>query len=550
MDRARCADQNTVVDLRPLTPLVHEPTLTQYSHWGERVDQLQTSEGWRLLRDFAFREGVVALAYRRQHGPYSRVHSFTKAMLMVADSHTILCPFAMTDGAARVLELLGTAAMKRDYFAKLTSTDPSDAFTSGQWMTEKPGGSDISRTETVAVPTSGLPDDAGEAHILNGFKWFSSAAEGNMAVALARTEDPSVKPGSRGLSLFLVPLRTPNFPTPLSNGVRIHRLKQKFGTKALPTAELSLDETRGFLIGQRGQGVRAIAPVLNITRMYSAVTTVGSLQRALSLATSYAGVRTIAGGTKTLRETPLHVATLARISLVYRALLHFNMHVVLLLGKSECGTATEGELARLRFLTPVAKSFTAERAAPQIQACMSSLGGQGYMEETGIGRLIRDSLVETVWEGTGAVLSLDMLRANNSKDEPFRHFIDWATQIALSAANVFPKGDVATQRLEQYLRALPSIFTSAKSNPVLPRALLDAVGHIASAVTLLEQATWSHSQKRPESRTDAEAFRRWVLEERPHDLEALSKVDVEARVKADADLAFAAFDAVPVGAKL
>lgn len=253
---------------------------------------------------------------------------------------------------------------------------------------QKSGGSDISRTETVAVPAAASAGDVGDAYELDGFKWFSSAAEGNLAVALARTEEPSVRPGSRGLSLLLVPLRTPKYPTPLSNGVRIHRLKQKFGTKALPTAELSLDATRGFLLGERGQGVRAIAPVLNITRMYSAVTTVGSLQRALSIATGYAGVRTIAGGAKTLRETPLHVATLARVSLVYRALLHFTLHVVLLLGKSECGTATEDELARLRLLTPVAKSFAAERAAPQIQACMAALGGQGYMEETGIGRFV------------------------------------------------------------------------------------------------------------------------------------------------------------------
>lgn len=255
-------------------------------------------------------------------------------------------------------------------------------------ISQKSGGSDISRTETVAVPTASSAEDPAAAYIVNGFKWFSSAAEGNMAVALARTEDPSTRAGSRGLSLVLIPLRTPRYPTPLSNGVRIHRLKEKFGTKALPTAELSIDDSRGFLVGQRGQGVRTIAPVLNITRMYSAVTTVGSLQRALSLAASYASVRTIGGGKKTLRETPLHVATLARVSLVYRALLHFTMHVVLLLGKSECGSATESELARLRLLTPVAKSFAAERAAPQIQACMAALGGQGYMEETGIGRFV------------------------------------------------------------------------------------------------------------------------------------------------------------------
>lgn len=526
-----------VSDIRPIAPLVQEPTLTQYDHWGRRIDHLQTSEGWRILRDFTVREGVVALAYQRRHGPYSRVHALAKAMLMVGDTYAILCPFAMTDGTARALELYGTPEMKRDYYTKLTSFEPKDAYTSGQWMTEKTGGSDVAGTETIAAAASPGARDVGPAYSLNGFKWFSSAAEGNMALALGRTEDPSAKPGSRGLSLFLIPLRTPEYPRPLDNGVRIHRLKSKFGTKALPTAELSLDSTRGFLLGERAHGVRCIAPLLNITRVYSAVTSVGCLQRALSFPVNYAALRTVAGGKQTLRDTPLYVSGLATASLTYRALAHFVMHVVLLLGMTECGAASEGEAAILRLLTPVAKAFAAERAAPQIQACMQAMGGQGYMEETGLARLVRDQLVETIWEGTSAVLAHDVMRASGGRDKPVQHFVEWAHNI-VRASSTSSASAAAMNKLQETISGLPSLFVRAQTNPLLPKAILDTLGHVAAGVLLLEQAAWSRAENRDESAADAEAFRRWVLEEGPRDLGTLSAANVETRMRLDAALAF------------
>ena len=134
--------------------------------------------------------------------------------------------------------------MKKEVLPRLLSRDPSTAFISGQWMTERPGGSDVSQTETHATPTQRIKSDLGQPYILDGFKWFSSAAEGHISVALARTGDVSA--GARSLSLFLVPLRTGAFPTPLSNGVYMHRLKNKIGTLGVPTAELEL----------RGAGMR------------------------------------------------------------------------------------------------------------------------------------------------------------------------------------------------------------------------------------------------------------------------------------------------------
>lgn len=329
------------------------------------------------------------------------------------------------------------------------SRDPSFAFTSGQWMTEvrcvfchpifsplrfskRPGGSDVSQTETSAT-FAGDDSPLGPRYTLNGFKWFSSATDSDVAVALARTG--SLSQGSRGLSLFFIPLRRPllrdpSAPTPssTSNNIFIHRLKNKIGTHTLPTAELSLESSDAYLIGDLNRGVKNISPVLNITRVWSAIASTGSLRACLAIATAYAKVRKIQNGSVLLKDTPLHVSQLASINLLYRALTHLTFGVIRLLGKAECGIATSDELRRLRVLTPVAKAFAAEKACAGMEESMTAMGGAGYMEENGLGRLIRDSLVEKcvrsqpsrlsysnnisrIWEGTTTILALDLARA-------------------------------------------------------------------------------------------------------------------------------------------
>ena len=230
-------------------------------------------------------------------------------------------------------------------------------------------------------------------------KWFSSATDSEVSVALARTSP--LKDGSRGLSLFLVPLRLPLLRSPLdpippstSNNILVHRLKNKIGTHILPTAELNLESAEGYLIGTLGQGVKNISPVLNITRLWSAMSSIGKLRKCLAIATSYAQVRVIQSGSLLLKDTPIHVEQLASVNLLYQALTHLAFGVIGLLGKAECGISTPDELLRLRMLTPVVKGYTADKACAGMEEAMAAMGGAGYMEENGFGRAIRDSLVE------------------------------------------------------------------------------------------------------------------------------------------------------------
>ncbi|KAJ7922671.1 acyl-CoA dehydrogenase NM domain-like protein [Mycena leptocephala] len=430
--------------IRPLAPSVKEPTLTQYDSWGNRVDLLQVSDGWKTLKAFACKEGLVSIAYERKFQEKSRIYQFAKSMLMVGDCHVIMCPYAMTDGAARVMELSGSAKMKDEILTRLTSSDPEKSYISGQWMTETTGGSDVSRLETVARPVSEQPGDLGPAYLLDGFKWFSSAAEGNMSVALARSE--TNHGGTGALSLFLVPVRLPPFPTPLSNNILLHRLKDKVGTKAVPTAELALNGARAWRIG----------PLV-------------------------------------LAAIPAHMETLARVSVLYRALTHLLFGTIALLGRSECGVASAAEEGRLRLLTPALKAFAALNAVSAMEECMAALGGQGYMEETGMGRIIRDALVEKIWEGTIEVLAHDLIRA--SRGSVVEEFCKWEHP--------------ALARLQQAVKALPSFFRKTR-NPLLPRSILTLFAHVASAIFLLEHAVWARANSEPSVPTDIAVFERWV----------------------------------------
>ncbi|KAJ3853375.1 acyl-CoA dehydrogenase/oxidase [Lentinula lateritia] len=491
---------------------ISPPKLVQYDNWGRRVDELHTSEGWRSLKATAQREGVPGIFYERKYREHSRTFGFAKALMMVGDSHEVFCPLSMTDGAARVIELMGTEGMKREILPKLISREPSSAFVAGQWMTERPGGSDVSQTETKAQ-TLGDSDQLGIKYSLNGFKWFSSATDGDIALALARTEPDS--DSSKGLSLFLVPLRTPLLGiepgSSISNGIRIHRLKNKIGTHALPTAELSLEQTFAYLVGSPNEGVKNILPVLNITRVWSAISSIGGLRKCLAIATAYADVRRIDGGSKLLRDVPLHLAQLASINLVYRALTHFGFGVVVLLGRVECGVASAEEQNRLRMFTPLIKAFAAEKAVAAMEEAMAGLGGQGYMEETDIGRLIRDGLVERIWEGTTTVLSLDLLR---STIDPARlkEFVSWCNSIILSCPPGLLKGvQEAIQSLQGKLDSLLAAFLQPVPS-LIARSSLMFIGYITSAIYLLEHAVWSHNRGEEGYEIDAEVFRRWVNE--------------------------------------
>lgn len=379
-----------------------EPRLTSWDAWGNRVDHIEHTALWKKAQRVAAERGVVATAYERKTAEHSRVHQFALAYVLEPAWHVYSCPLAMTDGAAKTLLLSGNAALVERALPRLVSRDPSRAWTSGQWMTERTGGSDVAISETLARPRDGRGGQDGP-FTLHGTKWFTSATTSEMALTLARPEGGP--PGGSGLALFYVETRDAEGRL---NGLQIHRLKDKLGTRMVPTAELLLEGTVATPVMGLRDGVKNITPMLAVTRTWNSVCAVAAMQKAVGLSRDYAQKRVAFGAP--LAQKPLHADTLAWMVAESNAAFCLAFRVVELLGRDELSVATEVERALLRLLTPIVKLTTGKQAVAVASEALEAFGGAGYVEDTGLPQLLRDAQVLPIWEGTTNVLSLDVLR--------------------------------------------------------------------------------------------------------------------------------------------
>ena len=395
---------------------------------------------------------MAAQGYETGLDQYTRVVQYLRALIYTGSDANTSCPAAMQDGAAcllkRHLQSKNLDPERRrvfqNAFEHLVSRDPSKGWTSGQWMTERIGGSDVSRSETIATysplsadaplcdPSEGIPLGPWS---IDGFKWFSSATDSNMTILLARTP--------KGLSAFYAPMRRHNPKLVASatgkaggselNGVSISRLKNKLGTKSLPTAELKLRGMRGWLVGQEGQGIKEIATILTVTRVRSAVGGLGYLSRGLSIARGFAEVREVGAGRgqrMKLTESSLHMRTLANMTTEYHAMMLLTFYTCYVMGMEEHPASArrpppaikaitpqaESVSPLIRILTPLLKAYCTKQVVPLLYACMESLGGVGFLENSeteylNVARLFRDACVLNIWEGTTDVLTTDLIRA-------------------------------------------------------------------------------------------------------------------------------------------
>lgn len=283
--------------LAQLADRLNEPRLVRWDAWGERLDAVEVWPLWRAAERLAAERGLVAVAYERRHGPHSRVHQAALAHLFTPATDIYSCPLAMTDGAARTLLASGNRRLAGRAVPHLTSRDPAQFWTSGQWMTEQAGGSDVGLSETVARL------DAEGRWRLSGRKWFTSAVGSQVALTLARPEgNPQ---GGRGLALFLVETRDAEGRL---QGIAVERLKEKLGTRKVTTAGLTLDGAPAEPVCGTTGGVPHIAPMLNVTRLWNGISAASLMRRGLALARDYARRRVAFGAP--LSEQPLHADTL------------------------------------------------------------------------------------------------------------------------------------------------------------------------------------------------------------------------------------------------
>ncbi|KAK5871411.1 hypothetical protein PBY51_004295 [Eleginops maclovinus] len=481
-----------------LTP----PRLVHFDPWGRRVDHIVTSSAWKRMKDLSAQEGLVAIGYERSFGEWSRVYQMSKLYIFSPSSGLYTCPLAMTDGAAKVIQSIGVSWPVDEAYSRLTTRQPERFWTSGQWMTERQGGSDVgSGTETVAAP------QADGSYKLHGFKWFTSATDADMTLTLAREQDRSgaTTPGSRGLSLFYAEVSRGEDGR--LKGIEVQRLKDKLGTRQMPTAELLLDGLQAHRISEEGRGVASIANMLTITRIHNSISAAAAMRRIVQLARDYATRRTAFG--KLLKDHPLHMQTLARMEVETRGAFLLVMDVCRLLGREESGVATELDAHLLRLLTPVVKLYTGKQAVAVVSEGLESFGGQGYIEDTGLPGLLRDAQVLSIWEGTTNVLSLDVLRCVARSSGMVLHaFFTHAKSLLLGASNVSSLSP-AVKAVNAALSELKDfVQVAAVREPgyleLAARDLAFSIARIYTGALLIDHASWKEA-----SSSDIYAALRW-----------------------------------------
>eukprot|EP00397_Hematodinium_sp_SG-2012_P036937 GEMP01039944.1.p1 GENE.GEMP01039944.1~~GEMP01039944.1.p1 ORF type:complete len:547 (+),score=149.21 GEMP01039944.1:256-1896(+) len=402
----------------------YPPQLERYNASGQRISRLVVCAEWTKMHDLCAEEGLVAAGY----GPgANRSFQFLKLALFSPSSGLYSCPLAMTDGCAK---LLGQYPAFHSTLAALTSRDPQVFITSGQWMTERSGGSDVQDSKTVAKR---LGDGS---FLLSGYKWFCSAADAPIAITLAKCE------GSDALSCFLIQVYKDQ---KLHPGIILENIKDKLGTRQLPSCEAELRDVPATLLGAPSEGVKTIATLVNVTRLYNAIMACGVMSRALAKAKAYAKSRTVFGHPLTHLE--LHTHTLMHMEALYRACLFMTLDAAAWLDRTEKAPEDDNAAVILRLVTPLAKAFTAKAAITIASEAIECMGGIGYMENSGMPRLLRDAQVFPVWEGTTNIQALDVQRVFSKHKGAFTIFEHGVRQkVAQSPYASRINGDVETLR--------------------------------------------------------------------------------------------------------
>jgi alkylation response protein AidB-like acyl-CoA dehydrogenase len=382
--------ERAAMEVAPLAAIAdrESPRLVSHDERGNRIDRVDYHPAYREMERIAYGSGMIDMKYSpHEHSRDAPFVSFAVGYLFAMAEMGLYCPLCMTDGVARVVTRHGTADQIGRVVPRLAARDRESLWTGGMFLTERAGGSDVGANETIARRS------ASGGWQLSGQKWFCSNVDAEAVLATARPEGG--EPGIRGIRTFL--LLTRNNP-----GVRIDRLKEKLGVRSMPTGEVTLHDAEAEEIGD----FSAIADMLNLSRLYNAVASVAVIGRAIHEARWYIERRRAFG--KAVAEFPLAQEILLDLEAEHLAALLLTFETVDALRRADDGNAEAARL--LRILTPVAKAVTGKLAVPCVSEAMELIGGNGYIEDWPMPRLLRDAQVLPIWEGTTSILVLDTLR--------------------------------------------------------------------------------------------------------------------------------------------
>lgn len=383
----------------------HTPELHRFDARGRRIDQVEFHPSWHALMALYRAQGLVSLPFEAPR-PRGRWSAWAAGFYLHGQvEQGTLCPATMTTAAIAVLQKepalwaqLQAQLQARGYDARDVPLAHKRSVWLGMGMTEKQGGSDVRANTTLATPVGA--GGRGAEYLLRGHKWFFSAPQCDAHLVVARTA------GDGGHACFFVPRWRPDGSL---NAVQVQRLKDKVGNRSNASAEVEFDGAWGLLMGEQGRGIATLLEMVSLTRLNCVLGSAALLRQATVQALAYARQRCAFG--RRLAEQPLMRAVLADLALESEAALVLAMALAQACEDAHDGAATPAQRAFQRLLTPAAKFWVCKRAVELSGEAMEVLGGNGYVEGGVMARLFREAPVNSIWEGSGNVMCLDVLRA-------------------------------------------------------------------------------------------------------------------------------------------
>ncbi len=444
----------------------HTPILLAFDARGRRKDFIEFHPAWHKWMGLNRQFDTHAHPFNHPNSSSKWVEWAARFYLAGQVECGNLCPNSMTLGSIPLIQRepelwakIGDKLLSTEYDERDVPISQKKSIWLGMGMTEKQGGSDVRANETIAVPIA--ESGRGQAYLLTGHKWFFSAPMCDAHLVVAKTEQD-------GLACFFVPRWLENGT---KNPIHIQRLKDKVGNRSNSSSEVEFKEAWGIMIGEAGRGIPTIIEMANYTRLTCSVGSTAMLRQALVQCLAYTRQRKAFG--KHLAEQPLMRAVLADLALETEAAMQLSFHL------AHCYEAEDAlSVAWKRIMTPASKFWICKRAVELTGEMMEIFGGNGYVDNGIMARIFKEAPVNTIWEGSGNVMCLDVLRAISRDVESIEIlFQDLATTA------------MQDEQLKQELQNLFQLFQQ-KSDELqfMGRSLVSRLVILAQAVLLKRHA--------------------------------------------------------------
>ena len=463
------------------------PVLMQFDKKGKRVDEVVFHPAYHELERIAYQDFAIAACSHRDgalgwQGHVPQPVKFALGYLGMQAEAGVFCPIAMTDALARVLERYASEALKQRFLPPLTALTMDELKQGAMFLTEKQGGSDVGLTTTVAKPRSDTGDGFLPEWELWGDKWFCSNVSADIILTLARPEGAPA--GTRGLGLFLVP-KTLEDGT--HNSYTINRLKDKLGTRSLATGEVTLNGAQAYQVGALNRGFVQMTEMINLTRIWAAIGSLSAMRRSFLEALVHTRGRVAFG--RTLAEHPLMRRQLVDLLIEVEGCAALAFETAAVLERVDRHGAEEDQRL-LRILTPLGKYYIPKRGEYVTLEALEMRGGNGYVEDWVNARMLRDSIVNVVWEGSSNVIVLDVARviAREGAAAALFGMLHQRLQSFQQPVVVPVARQVQTlvNQLAERLQELASLDSDSAQLPL--RGLVERMAQLTIVTLLLEQA--------------------------------------------------------------